>query len=663
MTERIGIDTGGTFTDFVYLKGGAPVIRKTATTPDDQSRAVEEGVRLLGAGEAAAIAHGTTTATNALLEHRGARCALITTKGFRDVLAIGRQNRPALYALSQRRPPPLVPEDLRFEVTERVAADGSILTPLDEREVAGLGETLQRLDVAGVAVVFLFSFLYPEHEWKAAGILKEYLPDARFSLSADILPEYREYERTAATVVNAYVQPIVARYLDRLERAVAPRRVRIMQSNGGVIGTKQAAGRPVRLVLSGPAGGVVGAFRLAGTALGEKAPKILTLDMGGTSTDVALCPGEIPRTAESDIAGLPLRLPSVDIHTVGAGGGSIAHADAAGALHVGPSSAGAVPGPACYGRGGSAPTVTDANVTLGRILPDRFLGGDFTLDPDAAQAAVEKLGRPLGLSLHETALGIVRIANASMERALRRVSVERGYDPKDYVLVPFGGAGPLHACELADALSIRRILLPPQPGVLSALGLLMADIVYDTSVSAPDDETRLEALYAQETERVLNVFAGEDCGRPAIETLADMRYRGQSYELTVPIDPAVPEVARERFHEQHARRYGYAMRDAIVEIVTLRVRGTAAGAEVFLPRDTDRAGASEASEAAQVGETPVVLDSGQKVMAVLYDRDRLRFGHAFDGPAVVAQYDATVFVSPSWHVEVDAWRTLHFSRM
>ena len=663
MTERIGIDTGGTFTDFVYLQGGAPVIRKTATTPDDQSRAVEEGVRLLGAGEAAAIAHGTTTATNALLEHRGARCALITTKGFRDVLAIGRQNRPALYALSQHRPPPLVPEDLRFEVTERVAADGSILTPLDEREVAGLGETLQRLDVAGVAIVFLFSFLHPEHEWKAAGILKEYLPDARFSLSADILPEYREYERTAATVVNAYVQPIVARYLDRLERAVAPRRVRIMQSNGGVIGTKQAARRPARLVLSGPAGGVVGAFRLAGTALGEKAPKILTLDMGGTSTDVALCPGEIPRTAESDIAGLPLRLPSVDIHTVGAGGGSIAHADAAGVLHVGPASAGAVPGPACYRRSGSAPTVTDANVTLGRILPDRFLGGDFVLDADAAQDAVEKLGRPLGLSLHETALGIVRIANASMERALRRVSVERGYDPKDYVLVPFGGAGPLHACELADALSIRRILLPPQPGVLSALGLLMADIVYDTSVSAPDDETRLEALYAQETERVLNVFAGEDCGRPAIETLADMRYRGQSYELTVPIDPARPEAARERFHEQHARRYGYAMRDAIVEIVTLRVRGTAAGAEVFLPRDTDRAGASEASEAAQVGETPVVLDSGQEAVAVLYDRDRLRFGHAFDGPAVVAQYDATVFVSPSWHVEVDAWRNLHFSRM
>ncbi len=663
MTERIGIDTGGTFTDFVYLKGGTPVIRKTATTPDDQSRAVEEGVRLLGAGETAAIAHGTTTATNALLERRGARCALVTTEGFRDVLAIGRQNRPALYALSRRRPPPLVPGDLRFGVTERVAADGSILIPLDEREVAELGETLQRLDVAGVAIVFLFSFMHPEHERKAAGILKEYLPDARFSLSADILPEYREYERTAATVVNVYVQPIVARYLDRLERAVAPRRVRIMQSNGGVIGTKQAARRPARLVLSGPAGGVVGAFRLAGTALDEKAPKILTLDMGGTSTDVALCPGEIPRTAESDIAGLPLHLPSVDIHTVGAGGGSIAHADTAGALRVGPASAGAVPGPACYGQGGDAPTVTDANVTLGRILPDRFLGGDFALDADAARAAVEKLGRPLGLSLRETALGVVRIANASMERALRRVSVERGYDPKDYVLVPFGGAGPLHACDLADALSIRRILLPPQPGVLSALGLLMADIVYDTSVSAPDDETCLEALYAQETERVLNVFAGEDCERPVIETLADMRYRGQSYELTVPMNPASPERARERFHERHARRYGYAMQDAIVEIVTLRVRGTAAGAEVRLPQDTDRAGVSETSEAAQIGETPVVLDSGREVMAALYDRDRLRLGHAFDGPAVVAQYDATVFVPSSWHVEVGAWRTLHFSGM
>ncbi len=663
MTERIGIDTGGTFTDFARLKDGELVVCKTATTPQDQSLAVEEGVRRLGVAADAAISHGTTVATNALLERRGARCALIATQGFRDVLAIGRQNRPDLYALSQRRPPPLVPADLRFEVAERVAADGSVLTPLDERAVAALGEKLQGLDVAGVAIIYLFSFLYPEHERRTAEILKEYLPDARFSLSADILPEYREYERAATTVANAYLQPVAARYLDRLGRAVAPRPVRVMQSNGGVIGTKQAARRPARLALSGPAGGVVGAFRLAKTALGDEAPKILTLDMGGTSTDVALCPGEIPRTAESAIAGLPLRLPSVDIHTVGAGGGSLAHADAANALHVGPASAGAMPGPACYGRGGEAPAVTDANVVLGRILPDRFLGGEFALNADAARRAVEQLGRPLGLSLRETALGIVRIANASMERALRRVSVERGYDPKEYALVPFGGAGPLHACELADALSIRRILLPPQPGVLSALGLLMADVAYDTSLAAPADEAGLAALYARETERVLKVFAGEGRGRPVIETFADMRYRGQSYELTVPTDPARPDDARRRFHARHARRYGYATPDAPVEIVTLRVRGTAPGAEAPLPRDAERAEASATSGAAQVGQTPVTLDTGEEAMAALYDRDRLRWGHAFEGPAVVVQYDATAFVAPSWRVEADAWRNLHFSRL
>ena len=663
MTERIGIDTGGTFTDFARLKDGQLVVCKTATTPQDQSRAVEEGVRRLGAAADAAISHGTTVATNALLERRGARCALIATRGFRDVLAIGRQNRPDLYALSQRRPPPLVPADLRFEVAERVAADGSVLTPLDERAVAVLGERLQGLDVASVAIIYLFSFLYPEHERRTAEILKEYLPEVRFSLSADILPEYREYERAATTVANAYLQPVAAQYLDRLGRAVAPRPVRVMQSNGGVIGTKQAARRPARLALSGPAGGVVGAFRLAKTALGDEAPKILTLDMGGTSTDVALCPGEIPRTAESAIAGLPLRLPSVDIHTVGAGGGSLAHADAANALHVGPASAGAMPGPACYGRGGEAPAVTDANVVLGRILPDRFLGGEFALNADAARRAVEQLGRPLGLSLRETALGIVRIANASMERALRRVSVERGYDPKEYALVPFGGAGPLHACELADALSIRRILLPPQPGVLSALGLLMADVAYDTSLAAPADEAALGALYARETERVLKVFAGEGRGRPVIETFADMRYRGQSYELTVPTDPARPDDARRRFHARHARRYGYATPDAPVEIVTLRVRGTVPGAEAPLPRDAERAEASTTSGAAQVGQTPVTLDTGEEAMAALYDRDRLRWGHAFEGPAVVVQYDATAFVAPSWRVEADAWRNLHFSRL
>ncbi|MEX0600081.1 MAG: hydantoinase/oxoprolinase family protein, partial [Rhodothermales bacterium] len=373
--ERLGIDVGGTFTDFVHLKNGVLFAHKVPTTPDDQSAAIGSGIRQLRAAEQAAIAHGTTTATNALLERRGARCALVTTKGFRDVLAIGRQNRPHLYDLSQHRPAPLVPDALRFEVDERIAADGSIVRPLDEDEVASVAAALRGLEVESVAVVFLFSFRHPEHERRAAEILAAHLPHVDVCVSSEVLPEYREFERTATTVVNAYVQPVIGRYVERLTDVVAPRSIRIMQSNGGTIGPVQAAVQPARLMLSGPAGGVVGAFNLCRTTLGDPAPRLLTLDMGGTSTDVALCPGRIPRTSESEIAGLPLRLPSIDIHTVGAGGGSIARVDDAGALHVGPTSAGAVPGPACYGRGGTEPTVTDANLVVGRLLFDRFLGG------------------------------------------------------------------------------------------------------------------------------------------------------------------------------------------------------------------------------------------------------------------------------------------------
>ncbi len=656
--ERVGIDVGGTFTDFVHLKDGRLHVHKTATTPDDQSRAVAEGIGRIDAGEEASIAHGTTTATNALLERRGARCALVTTKGFRDVLAIGRQNRPHLYELSQRRPPPLVPDALRLEVSERVSADGLVVRALDEDGVLRLADDLRRLEVESVAVVFLFSFQNPEHEARTKRLLADRLPGVPISASADILPEYREFERTATTVVNAYVQPLVARYVDRLEDVVAPRRLRIMQSNGGTIGPAQASRQPARLVLSGPAGGVVGALHLGRAALDDPAPRLLTLDMGGTSTDVALCPGGIPRTSESEIAGLPLRLPAVDIHTVGAGGGSIARVDAAGALHVGPTSAGAVPGPACYGRGGAEPTVTDANLVLGRLLPDRFLGGAFELDVDPAHAAVDGLAHRLDLSRTDAALGIIRVANAAMERALRRVSIERGHDPKDYALVPFGGAGPLHACELADALGIGRILLPPHPGVLSALGLLMADVVYDASVSVLNRASEIEALFDRERERVRTVLEEEGCREPALEAFVDARYRGQSYELTVPIDlPDEPlEAAVARFHERHRRRYGHAMPEAPVEIVTLRVRGSSPGPEISLPADPSRAG-----DPAFAREGRVVLSDGSETDAPIYERETLRYGHALDGPAVIAQYDSTVFVPRGWHVEVDSWRNLHLT--
>lgn len=689
MADLVGTDVGGTFTDFVRLIDGRLEVMKVPTTPDDQSRAVSEGLHRLEVADEARIAHGTTTATNALLERRGARCALITTKGFRDVLVIGRQNRPYLYRLAQERAPPLVPDELRLEAAERLDAFGKVVEPLDEDSVSSLAEELDGVESA--AVVFLFSFRNDEHERRAAAILRERHPRMHLSLSCDVLPEYREYERTATTVVNAYVQPLVARYLKNLEEVAAPRPVRIMQSNGGTISAELAAEQPARLVLSGPAGGVVGALEAARTALDN--PYVITFDMGGTSTDVALCPGYVPRTSESEIAGLPLRLPSVDIHTVGAGGGSIARMDAAGVLHVGPESAGADPGPACYGRGGREPTVTDAHVVLGRLQPDRFLGGTFELDADAAFRAVGSLGERLGIDAVGAARGIVRIANAAMERALRRVSVERGHDPKHHTLVPFGGAGPLHACELAEALSMRRILLPPNPGVLSALGLLQADVVYDTSVSvlgagacsierlspgrphadgsgsASETSGNLASQFDAEAARVREVFRKESIGEFDVEALLDIRYRGQSYELTVPAplplnDSAVGEAVR-RFHDSHRRRYGHAAPDEPVEIVTLRVRGTAPGARVEMPKE--EAPASGDPPAGRVRLHRQRAAAGHAASAEdedvpAYDRAELRFGHAFKGPAMVFQYDTSLFVAGGWTARVDPWHNVILER-
>ena len=500
----VGIDVGGTFTDFVVMSSDGISVHKLPTTPEDQSRAIVAGLRALSIDEADVV-HGMTVATNALLERRGARTALLTTDGFADVLTIGRQNRPQLYHFSQQRPPSLVAEQWRLEVGERLDAEGRVQVTLDRDRTAELAGKLAGSDVESLAIVFLFSFRNPEHEQQAAAIIRKRCPELLVSLSSEILPEYREYERTATTVINAYVQPLVARYLRRLERALPRCRVRIMQSNGGAIGLSQAADQAARVVLSGPAGGVVGAFALAQQATGTPEPPIITFDMGGTSTDVALCPGRIPATAESVITDLPLRLPVIDIHTVGAGGGSVAFVDAGGGLRVGPRSAGAVPGPACYGRGGDEATVTDANLALGRLDAGGFLGGrgEVALDSDAAYRVLSDLGARLGLTPEGAALGVVRIANATMERALRRVSVEQGYDPRRFTLVPFGGAGPLHACDLADALGIGQILIPPIPGVLSAYGMLVADIATDASQSvlAPashlmSDVSGLQTIFA-----------------------------------------------------------------------------------------------------------------------------------------------------------------------
>ena len=684
----VGIDVGGTFTDFVVWRDGQLTIHKSPTTPGDQSRAILAGLHeiglLAGDGDPAGrlvIVHGMTVATNALLERRGARTALLTTAGFGDVLAIGRQNRPHLYRLHQERPPSLVDDTHRLEIDERLDHTGAVLTPLDEGALSALAGTLAADAIESLAIVFLFSYRNPAHERCAADVLRQALPDLPLSLSSDILPEYREFERTSTTVINAYVQPLVARYLARLEGALAREAatpggdappVRIMQSNGGVIGLHQAADQAARVVLSGPAGGVVGAFAMAEQALALQdavaaqaaAVNLITFDMGGTSTDVALCPGTIPTTAESTITDLPLRLPVIDIHTVGAGGGSIAFVDTGGALQVGPQSAGAVPGPACYGRGGTHPTVTDANLVLGRLDAGGFLGGSgqVRLDEAAARRAVGDLGARLGLDAEATALGIVRVANATMERALRRVSVERGHDPRLFTLLPFGGAGPLHACDLAAALGVTRILCPPIPGVLSAYGMLMADVTSETSAAllatAGDlvrDHSTLAGVLAEMESRVLEVLAREEVTGRSLHAAVDMRYRGQSYELTVPLTlPLAAESVTQAtadFHAMHAQRYGYAMEHETVEVVTVRLRATAPGARPALPvhappKNPERAPAPIRSKA-------VWFAPDGSVNTPCYARSDLRPGHRLAGPAIVLQYDTTVVVAPGWAVEVD----------
>lgn len=667
----VGIDVGGTFTDFVLFDGHRVAIHKVPTTPDDQSRAIVAGLAELQI-ERAEIVHGMTVATNALLERKGARTALLTTAGFRDVLVIGRQNRPEIYALHQARPEPLVPAAHRLECAERMDPSGAVVTPLEDDEIARLSANLAALQAAGavesLAVVFLYSFRNPQHEERVAARLRADVPDLPLSLSSEILPEYREYERTSTTVINAYVQPLVARYLARLDAALPAANVRIMQSNGGIIGLEQAAAQAARVVLSGPAGGVVGAFALASATTNNSTPDIITFDMGGTSTDVALCPGAVPSTSESTITDLPLRLPVIDIHTVGAGGGSIAYVDAGGGLRVGPRSAGAVPGPACYGRGGDEPTVTDANLVLGRLDAGGFLGGRgaVALDADAAYTALAELGRRLRLTPEEAALGVVRVANATMERALRRVSVERGYDPRTFTLVPFGGAGPLHACDLAATLGIPSVFLPLIPGVLSAYGMLVADVVHDASRSvladlgllaaAPDE---LRAHVDPLTNRVQEVLAAEGIADPSIDAALDLRYRGQSYELTVPLDLPVSRSALQRaaadFHAQHARRYGYAMENETVEAVTLRVRGSGPGARPQLPSEPL---VSADASGARLGDKAVWFGEAGAVVTACYDRAKLRPGNRFVGPAIVLQFDTTTVVPPGWHVRVDEYHSL-----
>lgn len=651
---RAGVDVGGTFTDLVAIREGVVTVGKIPSTPDDPGRGVLDGLAALGVERASAIVHGSTVATNAILERKGALTALITTAGFRDVLEIGRQNRPNLYALEPLRPEPLVGRDFRHEALERVNYQGRVLTPLDE---PALRRTVADLKAAGVescAVCFLFSFLNPDNERRT----RELLHKAGFehvSLSSDIIPEFREYERTSTICLNAYVEPIMSTYLRRLaERAPGP--LWIVQSNGGLLRADEAAAEPVRTVLSGPAGGVIGALD---SARRSGIDDIVTFDMGGTSTDVALCPGRPLITNQGVVGGFPVSIGMIDIHTVGAGGGSLAYLDEGGALQVGPESAGADPGPAAYGRGGTRPTVTDANLVLGRMPATSRLGGSLALDWPLAEAAIGDLAAripdlqnldPSDAILH-TALAIVELANTSMESALRLITVERGYDPREFTLVAFGGAGPVHACDLAGRLHIPRVLIPRYPGVLSALGCLTADRMraYSRTVMTPAAEEHVPEIerLAAELESTARLDLKAESDRPDLQRALDMRYQGQSYELTVPWERTGFETALKAFHAQHERRYTYSDYTLPVEIVSVRVVGSVPSPG--LPHAT-----VEFEDHAVLTEHSIsVTFIGGEVKATMLDRENLRAGGRFDGPAVLTQDDCTTVIPPGWTAAVD----------
>ena len=655
-TSIVGTDTGGTFTDFVLMEADRLIVYKLPSTPAELSQAVATGLEALPLSSGTVVAHGSTVATNALLERKGARTALVTTAGFEDVLQIGRQARYGLYDLQYRPPEPLVPSDLRLGVAERVDAAGTVLREVSAEEVRRLVSRLRGLQVEAVAVSLLFSFLHPDHEEQLKLAFEQLEPPPFISLSSEVLPEFREYERTSTVTANSYVGPLVSRYLGRMEELVQ-RPLRVMQSSGGSITAALARRQPVRTILSGPAGGVIGATYVAGAA---GFAQVITLDMGGTSTDVALCPGRVQTTTSASVGASPVSVPMIDIQTVGAGGGSLVRMDEGGALLVGPESAGASPGPACYGVGDEA-TVTDANLLLGRMAPAHFLGGRMALDIERAAAAMDRVAAPMGVSRQEASMGVVRVANAVVERALRTVSLERGHDPRDFTLVAFGGAGPQHACELAAVLGIPRVLVPLYPGVLSALGVAVADVVkdYSRTVMVRDEAGvgQMEAAFrAMESQgRAEMAEEGFPEKELRLRRWLDVRYRGQSFELPVewPKDEgAALESIAGAFHAVHEHRFGYKDEAAPVEVVNVRLSVVAPTARPPLAQEKPAHG-----EAPWTEERPIWFEGGPRTTR-LYDREALRSGHRFQGPGLVFQMDATTVVPPGWLAEVDPYRNL-----
>jgi N-methylhydantoinase A len=678
---KLGVDVGGTFTDLVVFdeSSGKIELTKVASTPRSPDEGVLNGIRKLASqfaielGSIDFFIHGTTVATNALIERKGVKIALLTTAGFRDVLHIGRQTRPKLYDFFERRPDPLVPRHLRFEVPERMLHTGAIHRALDEAAVRAIAEDIKRHEVGVIAVCLLHAYANPAHEQRVRDILLAQLPDLKVSISSDVLPEFKEYERMSTTVINAYVMPIVERYLQRIVTSLRGAGVNtglnIMQSNGGVMTAEAAGQKSVHTVLSGPAAGVLGGIELSKMAGFEN---LITIDMGGTSFDVSLAHRGVPSfSTETDIGGHPIKIPMIDIKTLGAGGGSIARIDAGGALQVGPESAGADPGPVCYGRGAERPTVTDANVVLGYLNPQYFAGGDIRLDVERAREAIRKdIAAPMRLSVEDAAEGILRVVNATMIRGIRLVSVERGFDPRDFVLVCFGGAGPVHAVRLAQELNMPTALVPSGPGVTCALGLLMADFRHDYSRTflarvrtlAP---AALSAVFRAMQEIAAAQMLAEGVAHSAIvfHRAADMRYEGQGYELSVPLpnrEYAAAELVTltDELGRIHRDGYGYAMPSEAAEIVTVRL--TAIGLRPKPQFRSEPLGAADARPALK-GERRVYMDAAFHEIPV-YERRLLRAGMQIAAPAIVEQFDSTTVLFNGYDLSVDSFKNLIIRR-
>jgi N-methylhydantoinase A/oxoprolinase/acetone carboxylase beta subunit len=659
---RIGVDTGGTFTDFVIWRGGRLFNRKVLSTPKDPSLAIFEGVGdLLKEPQAVFIVHGTTVATNALLQRKGGCIALITTAGFEDVLSIGRQTRRELYSLRPESRFELIPSPRRFGLRERTLAAGKIEKRVSRAEVRRVIREIRRSGADAVAVCLLHSYANPENEEAVARELMS--SGLLFTISSRLLPEYREYERMSTTATNAYLMPVMDRYLGELDRRLGRTELRIMQSNEGYITPAKARLEPIKTALSGPAGGVVGA-RAIGRAAGF--PNVVSFDMGGTSTDVSLIEGDIRRTHESRVGDFPIRLPIIDIHSVGAGGGSIAFADRGGSLRVGPQSAGADPGPACYGKS-DLPAVTDANLCLGRLDPEFFLGGRMRIWPERSRDAIGRLARSIGKTTVETALGIVAIANANMEKAIRVISVERGIDPRKFALFSFGGAGGMHAVEMAADLGMPTVIVPRNAGVLSAFGLLMSDPIkdYTKSLMKADAEVSLAGLEAEFKSlegRARRDMAEDGFGAPdlVLERSLDCRYLGQSYEIDVPFRTATTPAAAflESFHSRHKRLYSYRHDGRPVEIVNLRIKAVAVTPKIPL----ERAPRSRALDPKAVVRKQKIHTGRTVRDGFIYDRARLGAGNSLTGPALVIDPESTAFLPPGYAANVDGFLNLVIRR-